>query len=364
MKRPVAADERLPEADRFLDAPHPRDIEHLRGHEAAEAGFLEAYRSGRMHHAWIISGPAGIGKASLAYRIAKFLAARPDAVAPEVAQATDLAVPFEAGTSRQIAAGSFPDIATIRRSWVPERKVLSGEIRVDDVRDGTRLFERTAIGGGWRVVIIDSVDEMNTNAANALLKMLEEPPRQALFLLVSHAPGRLLPTIRSRCRLLRLQPLPAATVAAITADLPPWADLPGERHVEAANASGGSVRDAIKYLDEDTAAFRRRIVHMLEALPRVDGKAVRDLAAAVDGRAGADNMAILRHTVEDHLSDRLRAAPEGASPASLAPLAEVWDKLRLSARDAEIFNLDRRPLVIALFANLAEAVRAEQTSAS
>jgi DNA polymerase-3 subunit delta' len=364
MKRPVSADDGLPEADRFLDAPHPRDIERLRGHEAAEAAFLEAYRSGRMHHAWIVSGPAGIGKASLAYRIAKFLAAHPDASAPDVALATDLAVPPETGTSRQILAGSFPDLATIRRSWVPERKVLSSEIRVDDVREGTRLFERTAITGGWRVVIIDSVDEMNANAANALLKMLEEPPRHALFLLVSHAPGRLLPTIRSRCRLLRLQPLPVETVAAITADLPPWADLPGERHVEAAGASDGSVREAIKYLDEDTAAFRRRIVHMLDMLPRLDGKAVRDLAAAVDGRAGAENMAILRLTVEDHLTNRLRMAAAGATPASLAPLAEVWDKLRLSARDAEIFNLDRRPLVIALFANLAEAVRAEQTSAS
>jgi DNA polymerase-3 subunit delta' len=103
---------------------------------------------------------------------------------------------------------------------------------------------------------------------------------------------------------------------------------------------------------------------MLDMLPRIDSKAVRDLAAAVDGRAGAENMAILRYTVEDHLTNRLRAASEGASPASLAPLAEVWDKLRLSARDAEIFNLDRRPLVIALFANLAEAARAEQTSAS
>jgi DNA polymerase-3 subunit delta' len=364
MKRPVSTDDGLPEADRFLDAPHPRDITRLRGHEAAEAAFLEAYRSGRMHHAWIISGPVGIGKASLAYRIAKFLAANPDAATPDVAVAADLAVPPESGASRQIVAGSFPDLATVRRSWVPERKVLSGEIRVDDIRDGTRLFERTAVSGGWRIVIIDSVDEMNINAANALLKMLEEPPRQALFLLVSHAPGKLLPTIRSRCRLLRLQPLPAETVAAITADLPPWADLPGERHVEAANASAGSVREAIKYLDEDTAAFRRRIVHMLDTLPRLDSKAVRDLAAAVDGRAGAENMAVLRQTIEDHLTSRLHDVAAGASPASLAPLAEVWDKLRLSARDAEIFNLDRRPLVIALFANLAEAARAEQASAS
>lgn len=363
MRRPATAPEDIPEADRFLDAPHPREAMRLVGHEDAERAFLEAYRGGRLHHAWLISGPAGIGKASFAYRIARFLAAHPDPATREVLLAESLDVAENSPGAHQIAAGAWPDLATIRRSWVPERKALSGEIRVDDVRRGTHLFEQTAIAGGWRIAVVDCVDEMNANAANALLKMLEEPPQRALFLLVSHQPGRLLPTIRSRCRSLHLRRLAPGQVAEITSGLEPWRDLPGERHVEAAAASGGSVRDAIRLLDEDAAAFRRRLVHMLDMLPKIDPKAVRELAAAVDGRAGADNMEMLRQTVEDALTQRLREeAHHGA--ARLAPLAEVWDKLTTSVREAEIYNLDRRPLVMALFASLAEAVQARQATSS
>ncbi len=361
MKRPLTGDDQLPEADRFLDAPHPRETKRVLGHADAQRSLLETYASGRMHHAWIISGQAGIGKATLAYAMAKFMAAHPDAAAPSVAQAMSLQTGETDPLVRQITAGAFPDIATVRRSWVPERKALSGEIRVDDIRRATHLFEQTAIAGGWRIAIIDSVDEMNANAANALLKMLEEPPARSLFLLISHAPGRLLPTIRSRCRMLHLKPLPAEIVSTITIGLEAWADIPAERHREAAELSDGSVREAIKLLDEDTAAFRRRIATLLTNLPRIDHKAVRDLAQAVDGRAGADNMEILRLAVEDFLIAEVRKGT-ARGPAVLAPLAEVWEKLTQSVREADIYNLDRRPLVIALFASLAEAVQSHSAT--
>jgi len=344
----------LPEADRFLEAPLPREAARLIGHADALVAFLDAHEAGRLHHAWLIGGEPGIGKATLAYLIAKVLMSG-------ASEAAHRGIAPDTAAAKQIAAGAHPDLATVRRSLTADRKALSGEIRVDDVRQATHLFETTAAAGGWRIAVVDSIDEMNTNAANALLKMLEEPPPRSLFLLVSHAPGRLLPTIRSRCRMLHLKPLSAREVEVVTAGLPAWADLPPDQHHQAAEQSGGSVREALKLLDEDTAAFRKHVAALLERLPAVDHRAVRDLGAAVDGRAGAERMELLRLTIEDFLTRRLRAAAAG-SPARLAPLGEVWDKLTDSVREAEIFNLDRRPLVIALFASLAEAVRAEQAS--
>src|SRR5918912_1048242 len=179
--------------------PHPRVSAHLYGHAQAEQMLLAAYRSGRMPHAVLLTGPEGIGKATLAYRLVRFVLRWPDPAAPDV-PARSLAVAPEHPVSRQVAAGSHPDLVTLEAE-------PGGIIPVDAVRRAVRFFGATAGEGGWRIAVIDAAENLNTAAANALLKALEEPPRRALFVLISHAPGRLPATIRSRAVSFALRPL-------------------------------------------------------------------------------------------------------------------------------------------------------------
>src|SRR5215813_4967550 len=187
-------------------APTPRANPDFVGHPLAEQALLRAWRSSRLHHAWLLTGPRGIGKATLAFRFTRYVLAGGErglfAEGPDT-----LEVPPTAPVFRQVASGGHPDLLTIERGYDEKRDRYRTEIVVDDVRELGGFLHLKAAAGGWRVVVIDSVDELNRNAANALLKVLEEPPARALILLVSHAPGRLLPTIRSRCRRLTLGPL-------------------------------------------------------------------------------------------------------------------------------------------------------------
>ncbi len=150
-----------------------------------------------MHHAWLITGAPGVGKATLAYRFARRLLA---GVQPGDTLAVDPASPV----FRRVAVGSHADLLTVEREWDDKKSRLRGEIVVDDARAISAFLRLTPAEGGWRVVVIDGAEHMNRNAANAVLKMLEEPPPRAVLLLTCAAPGRLLPTIRSRCRRLAL----------------------------------------------------------------------------------------------------------------------------------------------------------------
>ncbi|HUO53392.1 MAG TPA: DNA polymerase III subunit delta', partial [Rhodoblastus sp.] len=201
------SDDGPPESDRFEPAPHPRDTFHLFGHEKAERELLDAYRADRMPQAWIIGGPPGIGKATLAWRIVRFIAAYPDPALPAVRRAENLAVDPETPAARRLSAMSFGDLALLRREWNEKTKKHFTRIGVDDVRQAIHLFEQSAGEGGWRMAIVDCADDLNISSANALLKLIEEPPPRSLFFFVAHHPGRILPTIRSRCRLLKLDPL-------------------------------------------------------------------------------------------------------------------------------------------------------------
>src|SRR6185312_3469886 len=205
MKKGGADD--LPEADALAGAPHPRHVYSLVGHKRAEAEMLSAYREGRLAHAWLIGGREGIGKATLAWRFARFVLANPDPKADVVREARNLQVEPTHTAAKLLAGLAHPDFSLIRREWQPASKKLATEISVDAVRRGLQVFQLSAAFGGWRIAIVDSAEDLNRNSANALLKMVEEPPQRSLILIISHRPSQVLPTIRSRCRRLRLDPL-------------------------------------------------------------------------------------------------------------------------------------------------------------
>jgi DNA polymerase III subunit delta' len=344
---PIDSDAANEEPDRFRDLPHPRDMLACHGHHAQEQALLEAYRSGRMHHGWLFTGPEGVGKAVMAYRLARYLLANPDHESAAVQAATDLSVSPGHPVTGMIARQSHPDLTVIRRSFAKDGKTMRSETTVDDVRNGLSVFRSTSGSGGWRIAIVDPADDLNRNSANALLKMLEEPPKRALFILIAHRPGSLLPTIRSRCRMLAFKPLDTSLVKSAIEGLN-RADGPDAQ--EAAEASGGSVRTALKFLDADEKALRTKAAKAFGS----GGKAARELADALAGRANAEKFEAFLDIVEE----RLRAGVmSGGSGEVLAARAELWEKLKRSAREVETYNLDRRPFVLSVLSDLAEIER-------
>ncbi len=350
---PVERDTSALEADRLGDHPHPREVLWFGGERATEQALLDAYRGGRLHHAWLLTGPEGVGKATLAYRFARFLLANPDPSSTNVLEARDLAVPERHPVVGQVARLSHPDLAVIRRQPTKDGKSLKGDIAVEDVRDGLALFRTTAGAGGWRVVVIDAADDLNRSSANALLKMLEEPPQRAVFLMIAHRPGALLPTIRSRCRVLRLGPLPESTVADGLVRL---ADAAPDVAAAAAAKAEGSLRQAFAALDPALRAVRGDLEKLLADPARIDGKAAMALAEKTVGKAKAETFEAVLEALETHLRQRV-AASAGGDRRILAAFAELWEKLRRSARDVETYNLDRRPFILSVLSDLADIER-------
>lgn len=348
------AEELNTELDRFGTARHPRETQRLFGHEREEAQFLAAYRSGRMPHAWLLAGPEGIGKASFAYRAARFLLAHPNAAAANVQQSTSLDTDPDAPHSRRVSAQSHGDLQVLRREVEVGKKTIPTEIKVDQVRKIIQFFSSTSGEGGWRIALIDTMDDLNRSGANALLKLIEEPPPRSLFLMVTSAPGRLLPTIRSRCRVLNFRPLSEPDIVAALLDQPQAVDR--DTATRAARYAGGSVRDALKLMDPTTLGVIDHVEAMLQRLPQIDRG---ELLTMVDGLTGRDKSAqyeTVIDTVNLWLSNQCKnRAGEGAR--RLAPLAEVWEKSARAASETDRYNLDRRPFLLTLFADLAEAVR-------
>ncbi len=204
--------------------PAPRANPDLVGHEGAERELRRLDEVDRLPHAILLSGPRGIGKATLAFRLARFLLASREERSG--AAEDGLAINRESGAFRRVAAGGHADLLTIERAYDARRRRLRGEIVVEDAREITGFFRLTAAEEGWRIVVVDGAEEMNRSAANALLKVLEEPPRRALLLLVSHSPGRLLPTIRSRCRRFPLAALERPAVMRLLRILSAYTPLP------------------------------------------------------------------------------------------------------------------------------------------
>lgn len=366
-----------PESDRAPGAPHPRDTVRLIGQEPAELDFLDAFNSGRLHHAWLISGARGVGKATLAWRIARFLLAAPDddggmfsAPPPPETLDTDAHHPV----ARRMHALSEPRLFLLRRPWDEKTERLKAEITVDEVRRMKGFFELSAADGGRRVVIVDAADEMNVNAANALLKLLEEPPDDTVMLLVSHQPARLLPTILSRCRTLRCQTLAPTEMADALhqAGVDAGADA-----AALAALSGGSVGAALRLITLEGLVLYGEIITIF-ANPSDRQRALK-LAESAAGRANADRFALILELFDLFLARLARtgvsrppqpeAAPDEATLlARLSPDAAAsrrWagaqQELGARARHGRAVNLDPTALILDMVLKIHET--AAQTAA-
>jgi DNA polymerase-3 subunit delta' len=327
--------------------PEPRANPALIGHDSAAATLEAAARRGRLHHAWLIAGPPGIGKATLAYRFARWLlAGLPEAVPGQA----PLHVPETAPVFRRIAAGAHADMITLEPNTGEKGK--KEVLRVDDAREAIRFLAHTPAEGGWRVVLIDGAERADrAEVQNTLLKTLEEPPPRTVLLLVTPQPDRLLPTIRSRCRRLDLFPLARAEMDALLAAALPETPA-GERGVLAAIAVG-SPGQALALAAGEGLAMQAEVERALAALPGMDGATLHRVAEAVTGRgrdldAFVTFMALLRSALTGAVRE---AARGGAAPGWVAtrPLPEwvgAWQRLGVLAEETERLNLDRRQAVL------------------
>ncbi len=366
-------DDDLPEADRADGAPHPRHTAILYGQEAAEHAFLDAMAGGRRHHAWLLTGPRGIGKATLAWRMARFLRSEKDTglgLFGEAPAPASLDVSPDHPVARRIAALSDPGTLLIRRAWDADRKRLKSQITVDEVRRLNSFFGLSATDGGTRAVIVDSADEMNPSAANALLKVLEEPPAKAVLLLVSHQPARLLPTIRSRCRVLRLTPLGAENLTRALAQT--GVEVPDAAALT--ELAAGSAGDALRLITGDGLAIYAEIVALLVQAPQMDRQTARRFADAAAAR-GAEARLDLSLRLLDLALVRLARTAAGQPPRSEAAQGEaealgklarqparIWADLQqtLSARLGHglAVNVDPSSLIMDALLQINEAARA------
>jgi DNA polymerase-3 subunit delta' len=321
-----------------LNVPHPRTTQHMVGHADATADFLAAWQGGRLHHAWLITGPRGIGKATLAYAIARWVM---DPTRP----ANQLSLPPHHPVVKQVNAGSCPSLCVIE----PDEDEKSGqykEISVDEARRAGPFLRLTAADDAWRVILIDNADMLTTEGQNAILKIVEEPPARCLIIMTATQPGRLLPTIKSRTRQLKLQPLNDNELKQLAARLDvklqhdkPWL----LRH------AAGSIGELMRLAELDAGALHHAVDAIIHNLPSVNWAQVHALAQKVARKEQDAQFRLVLHIFNDALTLRLRTIPTAGG---------LWDDMQMKIRLAPERHLDRTATLIDLVATAAKALQA------
>lgn len=338
--------------DTLAEVPEPAENPVLAGHEAQASQLASAYRSGKLHHGLILSGPRGVGKATFAFHLAHHMLKHPDRTrAPE-----RLAVPDPASSLfRMIAGGSHPGVLYLTRPVNEKTKAFRGAVTVEEIRRVNRFLSMTAHDGGYRIVIIDPADDMNTNAANALLKSLEEPPGHTVFMLISHAAGGLLPTIRSRCQTVRFHGLSADEVAAVLARL---GMAQGTDAGALAARTGGSIREAI-LLTEYGGLEIAGAMEGLVGAKSFDTAAAWKLADAVSGRDQSIQFSLFNRHVLDHLGAHASAAALAGELGRAEKISAMWQEASRTIGETETYNLDKRQHVAGLVRRMHEVLGAD-----
>jgi DNA polymerase III subunit delta' len=364
------------EASDAAVAPAPRTNPELLGHESAESALRRLFDAGRLPHALLLSGPRGIGKATLAFRLARFVLANgggegaPGGLFREP-DATGLSIAPDSGTFRRVASGGHADLLTVERAYDPRRRRLRGEIIVENTREIGGFLRLTPAEGGWRVVIVDGADEMNRNAANALLKILEEPPRRSLLILVAHSPGRLLATIRSRCRRFPLAPLQPAIVRLLLGRYRP--DLPEAQAAALTGLCGGSIGRALDLAAAGGVELYESVLALLSRDGGIDPAALHAFADRLARGDAEEAYRAVEELVAQLLARVAGTAARGTGGAletresafvqrlgERAPAAR-WAELRdeiggLFAR-TDALNLDRKQAILGTFFAIEGAAR-------
>ncbi len=355
----------LPAHDDIEGLAPPRAQARLIGHRSQIAAFAEAVGTGHLHHAWLLSGIRGIGKATCAYRFARGLLHHGALTTGDAGEfiANDDAVGAHTQTFRLIAQGSHTNMIALERRLDPTGKRYRTVISVDDVRSVGRFFATTAARAGWRICIIDTADDLNHQAANALLKLLEEPPPNALFLLVSHRPGRLLATLRSRCRRLDFQPLSSADIETGLSLFAP--QVSQDARADAVALANGSLRRALDYASSQGTELYRDF-HTLISVGKRDTAAHLAFADRLAVPANEAAFTLFVDMVQEWLYRQV-SNPRGPETDTNAPspapavrpidAAQAWQYVAQATQNRETYNLDRKQTALDILNHLVALAR-------
>jgi DNA polymerase-3 subunit delta' len=339
--------------DTIPDIAEPAENPLLLGHDEAGTHVAAAYQGGRLHHGLLLAGPSGIGKATFAFHLAEHLLRHPvGQQAPAMLSPRDPESPL----FRQIAQGAHPSVLHLTRPLNDKTKSFKSAVTVDEIRRIGRFLSMTSHDGSWRVVIVDPADDMNANAANALLKNLEEPPPRTQFVLIAHSPGGLLPTIRSRCHLVRLKPLEPETLLTVLDRLDAGVPETAAGRAALAARAGGSVREALLLTRYGGLDIAEAIAKTVAARDFPVAEAWR-VAEAVGGRDAAVQFSIFNQNVLDTVSGWARQAAGDADLAAAARLSELWREIAKLTAETETYNLDKRQHAMGMLRRMWQAAR-------
>ena len=342
----------------------PKNNTFLLGQQKAEQILLDAWKNNSLHNSWLLCGIEGIGKATLAYRFAKFLLAADNSKKDSY---TSLELSENNPVYKLVVNNAHPDLKIIERDYTDtdKRKVIkaikdgetlseeelrklkkSAFIRIDEVRTINEFLSKKSADNNWRVVIIDSIDDMNQASANAVLKILEEPPAKSILLLISHNPGRLLPTIKSRCAKLQISPLADNEVASL---LRRYRSNLSEKDIAGLVAiSSGSIGKAIIYSDKDALRYYDDLCKIIYAKDKFK---LSDLLSYCDlATKDEDSFALVKELILKFITDNI------ANSEHIEEFAAAWENAIKVFDEAERLNFDKKQILINIIYSLIKVI--------